>query len=277
MLHFFSFTSGSCGNCYYLSDGKRGLLIDAGVSLRRMKRVMGEKGFSPFDFDAVLVTHDHLDHIRHLGSYCKHLGKPVYSTEKIMDALARHSFTMEHIGPFRHTLPVGEETLVPMSGGDGPLVRPFVVPHDATQTVGYDIRWAGVHFVLMTDVGRMTEEGLAFASSADAVVIESNYDVGMLLGGSYPPELKERIRNGNGHLSNDECAQAVRAFWHPELSHLFLCHLSENNNAPRLAFEATADVLRSITLPDGRTARDVTRLQTLPRGIPSRLFTIGGD
>ena len=274
MLRFFSFTSGSCGNCYYLTDGRGGLLVDAGVSLRRMKRVMGERGFTPFAFEAVLVTHDHLDHIRHLGSYCKHLGRPVYSTPVILDALSRHSFTMEYIGPYRRALVPGEPVRIPLSGGATPLVRPFIVPHDATQTVGYEIQWDGVRFVLMTDIGAMTPEALSYARTADAVVIESNYDLPMLLGGSYPQELKARIRSGNGHLSNAQCAQAVQDFWHPGLKHLFLCHLSENNNMPRLAFTSTEEALCSIALPQGGTARDVTSLQTLPRGIPSRVFTL---
>ena len=96
----------------------------------------------------------------------------------------------------------------------------------------------------------------------------------MLIGGPYPHELKMRICKGNGHLSNDECAAAVKCFWHPGLRHIFLCHLSENNNTPALAFEATADALRSIPAGNGLYAKDITNLQTLPRTTPSRLFNL---
>ena len=278
MLGFLSLSSGSCGNCYYLTDGQSGLLIDAGVSVRRLKKTLMEHGLSTDSFQAVFVTHDHLDHIRHLGSYCKHLKKPVFATGTLHDALSRHTFTKDYISGFRCELPdsgplrvklrmdVPEDSL--------PLVSHFVVPHDATQTVGYFIEWSGVKFFLMTDAGRVTDEAIEYARRADTVVIESNYDSGMLIGGPYTHELKMRICQGNGHLSNDECASALRRVWHPGLKNVFLCHLSENNNTPSLAFESSAEVLRSISLDGGLTAKEVTNLQTLPRTHASAFFTL---
>ncbi len=272
-----SFSSGSNGNCYFLHDGTNGIIIDAGVSLRRLKKYLIQRGFSLDSFQAILVTHDHLDHIRHLGSWCKHLNKPVYATAVLHDALMWHTFTRDWISPCRRVLEEGSTVLnlgpdVEME--DCPSVTHFVVPHDATQTVGYLIEWHGTRFFLMTDAGRVTQEALEYASSADAVVFESNYDMGMLIGGPYPHDLKMRICKGNGHLSNDECAEAVRRFWHPGLKNLFLCHLSENNNTPALAFEATAEALRSIDAGDGLTAKDVTNLQTLPRTTPSQVYIL---
>jgi len=270
MLRFMSLSSGSAGNCYFLTNGKSGILIDAGVSLRRLKRTLADKGYGMDSFQVILVTHDHLDHIRHLGSYCKHLCRPVYATKELHGALSRHTFTMDYIGDCRKDLVEGvDNEVVP-----GAVVRYFVVPHDATQTVGYAIEWEGKKFVLMTDIGRMTDEAIEHARSADAVVVESNYDMGMLIGGPYTHELKMRICQGNGHLSNDECADAIRKFWHPGLRNIFLCHLSENNNTPILAFEAAASALKSISLEDGRTAKDVTNLQTLPRTTQSVMFEL---
>lgn len=278
MLKFLSLSSGSAGNCYFLSDGQSGLLIDAGVSVRRLKKTLMEHGLGVDSFQAVLVTHDHLDHIRHLGSYCKHLKKPVYATSVLHEALARHTFTRDYIADFRRTLPEGEPVRINLGTGTEesafPLVSHFVVPHDATQTVGYFIEWSGVRFFLMTDSGRATDEAVEYARRSDAVVFESNYDPGMLIGGPYPHELKMRICQGNGHLSNDECASAIRRFWHPGLKNLFLCHLSENNNTPSLAFEASAEALRSITVGNDLTAKDITNLQTLPRTHASVMFTL---
>lgn len=275
MLEFMSLSSGSSGNCYFLHDGNKGIVIDAGVSLRRLKKLLLERGFSLDSFQAILVTHDHLDHIRHLGSWCKHMKKPVYATAELHRALAHHTFTMDWIVPCRRVLEE-EESILDLGNDDAPnpSVRYFVVPHDATQTVGYFIDWDGNKFFLMTDAGRVTKEALEYASEANAVVFESNYDPGMLIGGPYPHELKMRICKGNGHLSNDECAAAVKCFWHPGLRHIFLCHLSENNNTPALAFEATADALRSIPAGNGLHAKDITNLQTLPRTTPSRLFNL---
>ena len=262
MMKFFSLSSGSCGNCYFLTDGEQGLVIDAGVSLRRLKRTLQERGFSLDSFQVILVTHDHLDHIRHLGSWCKHLSKPVYATPVLHEALAWHTFTCDWINPCRRCLGE-EETVLP-----GVRVRHFVVPHDATQTVGFYIVWNGFRFFLMTDAGRVTDEALRYASEADVVVFESNYDTGMLIGGSYPHELKMRICRGSGHLSNDECADAIRKFWHPGLKHIFLCHLSENNNTPELAYAAASEALRSV----GGTG--ITALHTLPRDRASMVFNL---
>lgn len=277
-LEFVSFSSGSNGNCYLLTDGTHGILIDAGVSLRRLKKELLMLGYGLDCFQAILVTHDHLDHIRHLGSFCKHLKKPVYTTETLHKALACHTFTMDWIGSCRMTIPESEPVSIhlasDLSDEDCPMVRCFVVPHDATQTVGYFIEWLGRKFFLMTDAGRVTDEALALAKAADAVVFESNYDMGMLIGGPYTHELKMRICKGNGHLSNEECAVAVKRFWHRRLRSIFLCHLSENNNTPSLAFEATAEALRSIRLDGGLTAKDVTNLQTLPRTSMSARYEI---
>ena len=278
MLRFLSLSSGSCGNCYFLSDGKAGLLIDAGVSVRRLKRILSEHNLGLDSFQAILVTHDHLDHIRHLGSYCKHLRKPVYTTGDLRIALLNHTFTMDYIGGCCIDLPEGSAYRIPLGEDipeDGcPSVRYFVVPHDATQTVGYFIEWGGHRFFLMTDAGRVTDEALSFACKADSVVIESNYDPGMLIGGPYTHELKMRICQGYGHLSNDECASAITMFWHPGLKNIFLCHLSENNNTPDLAFAAAADALKSIPVGNGMTAKDLTYLQALPRSRPSALFDL---
>lgn len=277
MLKFVSLSSGSSGNCYLLSDGDNAILIDAGVSYRSLRKSLMMLGIPQDSLRCVLVTHDHLDHIRHLGSFCKHLKIPVYATDTLHKALSAHVFTRDWIGPCRHIVKEGvsEPVLTALLGsGENPTVTCFVVPHDATQTVGYFISWHGTNFFLMTDAGSMTPEAIEYAVKADAVVIESNYDNAMLFSGPYPHELRMRISRGNGHLSNDLCAEAVSRIWHPGLRHIFLCHLSENNNTPALAFEASAEALRSIPIDGGLTAKDVTNLQTLPRTRPSAVYSI---
>ena len=264
MVKFMSLSSGSCGNCYYLGTENGGIIIDAGVSLRRLKKVLQEYDLTYDSFSAVLVTHDHLDHIRHLGSFCKRLNKPVYTTETIHGALAKHTFTAPTISPCRRVLAEGEWNEVA-----GMKVRSFVVPHDATQTVGYAIEADGYKFVIMTDVGRMTDEAVALAKEADTVVVESNYDMDMLMGGPYTYELKMRIVQGCGHLSNDECASAIKRFWHPGLRNIFLCHLSENNNTHELAYQCSLQALREIGVEKGTVA-----LRCLPRQYPSQMFTL---
>lgn len=264
MIRFMSLSSGSCGNCYYLESDSGAILIDAGVSLRRLKKTLQENGLDMDSFSAVLVTHDHLDHIRHLGSFCKRLNKPVYTNEVIHGALARHTFTAPTIAPCRRILKADEWNEVA-----GMKVRYFIVPHDATQTVGYAIETEGRRFVIMTDIGRMTDEAVELARTADTVVVESNYDMDMLMGGPYTYELKMRIVQGCGHLSNDECASAVKRFWHPGLRNIFLCHLSENNNTRELAYECTSGALNELGIAKGSVS-----LRCLPRQYPSQMFVL---
>lgn len=268
-MRFISFTSGSCGNCCWLgpddcSDGSKGLLIDAGASMRRVKQVMEANKLSLDHFGAILITHDHLDHIRFLGTYCKYRLPKVCTTRKLHGALAAHSFTRDHIAPCRHILREGEWNDVL-----GYQVKYFVVPHDATQTVGYAVRDASGHlFVLMTDLEHVTEEAMALAREADTVVIESNYDYDMLVNGPYPPELKKRIL-AEGHLCNDATARAIKEFWHPGLRNLFLCHLSGNNNTPRLAYDCAVRALEELGVKKG-----TLNLRTLDRGVASPLIKL---
>ncbi len=251
-VRFKSFSSGSCGNCYYIGlfpdDSRRaeaGVLIDAGVSPRRLKKELQTEGLCFDDFGAVLITHDHMDHIRSLGSICKHIGKPVWATQRLHRALGFNPMTRDWIASQRVIM--SENAWNDVIAGRI-SVRPFEMPHDASQTVGYAILLDSYKFVIMTDIGRMTDEALSWARQADTVVIESNYDPEMLRLGPYPPELQARIRGGHGHLSNPECAEAIAAFRHEGLRHIFLCHLSEHNNTPQLAYETSQPAAAGIPL-----------------------------
>ncbi|MCQ2176808.1 MAG: MBL fold metallo-hydrolase [Bacteroidales bacterium] len=272
MIKFKSLSSGSCGNCYFLGiyddEGRHqcSVLIDAGVSLRRAKKELQRDGIAIEEISAILVTHDHMDHIRSLGSYCKKLQKPVWASETLHQALSHHSMTHSWIADCRHVLKKGETEIVP-----GHIcAKHFIVPHDATQTIGYSLDLDGYRFVIMTDIGSMTPEALAEASLADTVVIESNYDLDMLRHGPYPKELQDRICQGNGHLSNSECADAIRKFIHPGLKNIFLCHLSEHNNTPELALQASAEAIGSSCASSDRKPR----LLALPRQTPLQLTVL---
>lgn len=266
-VKFKSFSSGSCGNCYFLglfSEDDRceaGLLIDAGVSPRRVKKMLAEHGLGFDDFQAMLITHNHYDHVRSLGSHCKHVGKPVWTTPTLHNVLNRYEDTRHDLSAFRKDMSEGWEEIVP-----GRIkARYFVVPHDAAQTVGYAICLDDYNFVIMTDIGRMTPQAMTFAKQAHTVVIESNYDPYMLEHGPYPKELQDRIRDGHGHLSNQECAAAIKEFAHEGLKNVFMCHLSEHNNTPKLAMDTAIEAL------GGRPA---FRLAPLPRMEASPLMNL---
>ena len=265
MTRFVSFSSGSCGNCSLLLGEHSGILIDAGVGIRRVKKELDSLKLGYADISAILVTHDHGDHIRSLGSFCKRVGVPVWTTPLLHEALQRHHFTKDWVGSFRQDLTPGVWNPVTEDFD----VQYFVVPHDATQCVGYAIRNGEQLFVLMTDMGHTTPEALRWASLATTVVVESNYDLDMLLGGDYPQVLKDRISHVIGHLSNDACAQAIGAFMHPGLKNLFLCHLSGNNNTPELAYESARSALLAAGVEPG-----TVNLRVLRRGIASPLITL---
>lgn len=263
-IRFKSLSSGSCGNCYFLGifDGGQcecSVIIDAGVSTRRLTKELKLDGVSTDSINAILITHNHLDHVRSLGSFCKHLCKPVWATPTLMNALSSRMLTGEHLSSCRHLMEEGWNPIVP-----GRIeAKYFIVPHDAVQTVGYAIRLDGFSFFIMTDAGRVTPEAAALAGEASCVVIESNYDPDMLSRSSYPEELRARIRNGHGHLSNEECAEAVAGFAHDGLRNVFLCHRSEHNNTAQLAFDCTRKVLDP-----------AIRLVVLPRMTASPMFDL---
>lgn len=266
-VKFKSFSSGSCGNCYFLGlfseegNCEAGVLIDAGVSPRRVKKLLAPEGLGFDDIHAMLITHNHYDHVRSLGSHCRHTCKPVWATPSLHAVLAGHLRTRDEIIGYRNELSEGWNEIVP-----GRIkARYFEVPHDAAQTVGYAISLDDYRFVIMTDIGRMTTEAMSLAKQAHTVVIESNYDPYMLEHGPYPKELQNRIRDGHGHLSNQECSAAIREFAHEGLKNVFMCHLSEHNNTPKLAMETAIETLGG---------RPDFRLAPLPRMEPSPLMNL---
>ncbi len=264
-IKFKSLSSGSCGNCYFVgifdkeSHCECGVLIDAGVSMRRVKRELLDSGIGLDSLRAILLTHDHMDHIRAIGSYCKYLQLPVWMHPELVRAMSGHFVAGKHLQAVRRRLCEGWNEIVP-----GRIRASwFTVPHDASHTVGYFLDIDGYGLTVMTDLGQVTEKALEMASQSSTVVIESNYDPEMLKNGPYPKILQDRISGSNGHLSNLDCASAVRKFARDGLENVFLCHLSEHNNTPALAYNATRGVLD-----------EKVRVVTLPRTTPSQWFNL---
>lgn len=264
MVKFVSLSSGSNGNCYYIGNEHTALLIDAGIGPRTIKKRLLEHGISMETVEFVLVTHDHIDHIKSLGSLAERLHLPVYASEKLHGALERHFCTRGKLsGCIRKTI------LDRPCEYKGVRFIPFEVPHDATETVGYYIDFYGTKFTFLTDAGAVTESVIKYCKMSGHLIFEANYDLNMLLRGSYPPELKIRIMKGHGHLSNEQTASALKIIYHRDLSHIFLCHLSENNNTPAVAYDTIAKGLSDIGVKVGT---DVA-LTCLPRRQSSQLFT----
>lgn len=267
MIKFLSISSGSNGNCYYFSNGNVSFLIDAGVGPRTVKKVLAEHGQELEGIDFILVTHDHIDHIKALGIISEKYSKPVYTTKLLKGALLRHSITRNSLKGNIHTINILEANDI-----NGIKVTPFVVPHDATETVGYFIEFDNKNITLVTDCGAITPEVLKFSKQADILIFETNYDEKMLKEGPYPEFLKQRIgESHHGHLSNAIAAEALKEIYlnkERSLDYLFLCHLSEYNNTPDLARKTVVEALASA----GAKAEDILVVPLL-RGQASKLYS----
>lgn len=266
MVKFMSLGSGSSGNSYYLQAGNTQLLIDAGISPRTMRKYLKGVGVALEDINAVFITHDHADHIKAVGYMANDLDKPVYATELVHQGINKNfcvtsKLTPEHI----RIIQKGIENQV----GDFRITA-FEVPHDSTDCVGYRVEAEGVVFLLLTDVGHVTEELERQVSLADYIVLESNHDEDMLMMGNYPAYLKGRIRGPKGHLNNEDSAHLLAEHATPRLKHVWLCHLSEENNHPELARKTMETVCRSYGIVPGIDFE----IDILKRKIPSKMYEL---
>ncbi len=232
--------SGSSGNCTYVGDGRAGVLIDCGISALQVLRRMDELGLGEAPIDAVLVTHEHSDHVaaaRVLENRLrKRLGRhvPFLMTRGTCDGL-REGQIPEAIERVEAGVAVELAHL---------RLEPVPVPHDTAEPIAWLVQAGGVRVGVITDLGRPTTLIQEALRGLDIAVLEFNHDPGMLLEGSYPWPLKQRIRGGHGHLSNDQARELLREGLGTSLRHLVLGHLSEENNTPALALAAAAEALR---------------------------------
>lgn len=241
MLNFISFGSGSSGNCYYLIADGYGLLIDLGIGIRAFRRHLGNYGLPVAQIQALLLTHDHTDHVKAAAPFAGTFKIPVYASAKVHEAMLKNSFLTKKVPPeLRRELP--ELTPRPF----GPFtVTSFPVPHDSAENFGYVIEYQKVNFVLLTDVGHFTDPMAPLVSRATHLVIEANYDPQLLESGPYPRPLKRRICSGFGHSSNIQTACFLAENLRPgHTRRVWLCHLSEENNNPTLAFTTVAEALK---------------------------------
>lgn len=266
MLKFISFGSGSSGNCYYLFTENDGILIDAGVGIRTLKKWFADFGLSMSNIHNILITHDHADHVKCVGSLSNDLKVPVYATRLVHAGIERNYCVRQKVNGANMKY---VEKQTPFELGDF-RITPFGIPHDSSDNVGYMIENGGVMFCLMTDAGRVTDEMKDYIARANYLVIEANHDDEMLMSGPYPDHLKERVASDNGHLSNKSCAVALAENASENLKHVWLCHLSEENNHPELARKTVEMILGSYGIVAGKDFM----LEVLKRKTPSNLFDL---
>ena len=266
MLRFISLGSGSSGNCYLLYTETDGLLIDAGVGVRAVKKCLRNYGIPYNRVKNLIITHDHADHVKAVGSVSRDFNLPVYSTLAVHVGINNNYCVRCKIDPSRvrnfekgKTITLGCFT-----------ITSFDVPHDSLDSVGYRIQVGDVVFCIMTDVGHLTDEMKKYIGEANYLIIEANYDLEMLKAGTYPAHLKERILGENGHMSNAECGAALAENATEQLKHVWLCHLSEENNHPERARKTVEQILRSYGIVVGKDFE----VDVLKRTTPSSVFEL---
>ena len=262
-LSFLSLASGSSGNCYYLGTSEFGMLIDAGIGIRTIKKVLKDRSIDFTKIVAVLITHDHADHIKTVGYLGEKLCIPVYATADVHRGIDKSRYVEETLCVSRKVI----EKEVPFLIRDFRITA-FEVPHDSTDNVGYYIEYGDHKFTLATDVGHITETVCKYMSMANHLIIEANYDEEMLKFGTYPAFLKERVASSTGHLSNREAAEFLATHYDPKLKDIWLCHLSKDNNHPELAYKTVEWKLKNKGILVGKDVQ----LLALKRNTPSELY-----
>ena len=236
-----------------------------GISARTIQKYLRDMGLDFNNIMGVLITHDHADHIRAVGTIGERIKIPIYTTAAIHEGIDRNYGVREKLRTSRRYFEKGVEWELA-----GMKINTFGIEHDSTDCLGYCIDYQGQRFVLMTDCGSVNEEMEEYIRTANHLVIEANHDEQMLLNGPYPTYLKERILSPRGHQSNDVCGALIERNWHPELRNVWLCHLSLGNNDPELAYDTVASYLEEIEIEPGK---DIF-LKALERTTPSPVYEL---
>lgn len=262
-LRFLSLASGSSGNCYYIGTEEYGILLDAGIGIRTIKKVLRDNGIGLEQIMAVFITHDHADHIKCVGSLGEKYGIPIYATAQVHNGIDHSRYVDDKLYTSRRI--VEKEQAVEIKEFK---ITAFEVPHDASDCVGYLIQYKHHKCVLATDIGCIDDTVAQYIRIANHLIIEANYDKEMLIKGNYPVFLKQRICNGRGHLCNSETAEFLASNFDLHLKNIWLCHLSKDNNHPDLAIKTVEVEMGKYGI---RIGKDVNVI-ALKRTYPSELY-----
>ena len=226
IFKFSILSSGSGGNSVYIEAGEKRILIDAGLSGKKLSARMVHIDRSFTDMDAVFATHEHSDHIRGIGPLLRKHDIPFYTTEGTWRRANNSIGKINSLNTIREDEPVHFGEL---------SVEPYSTPHDAEESVAFVIRYHGKSLGIATDLGRVTHEVKNKLKNLDALLVEANHDISMLEAGPYPWATQQRIKSGIGHLSNEACGEILTSVKHPGLKLVVLMHMSETNNHPEIA------------------------------------------
>ncbi len=236
MIKFCNLYSGSSGNSTFIETAQTKILIDAGVSAQKISKALKSIGTDIDEINAILITHEHIDHTKGLTTISKKFNTPIFATQKTwkqLDGLNIPSYCQKTFLP-NENFSIGDMT-----------VYPFSIPHDAVDPCGFSVFADNKKVSVATDIGHVEESLITTLIGSDILLIESNYDNDTLLCGSYPYFLKRRILGDLGHLSNDATSKLVRRLYENGVNKFILGHLSKENNFPELAYQAVYNELSS--------------------------------
>ncbi|SFG12702.1 Phosphoribosyl 1,2-cyclic phosphodiesterase [Lachnospiraceae bacterium C7] len=242
MLELRSIASGSSGNCICIGTDEHHILVDAGISGKKIENGLNGMELKTAEMDGVLVTHEHLDHIKGLGVIARRYGIPIFATEGTIRAISQTKSVGE-IDPalFRIIEPNNTFQIGNME------IYPIPISHDAAQPVAYRVSHNGKKVAVVTDLGTYNDTIISELQNLDALLLEANHDINMLQVGKYPYPLKQRILGDRGHLSNERSGQLLGQLLHDKFGTVMLGHLSKENNLEELAYET---VRLEVTLGD---------------------------
>lgn len=238
MLNFCSLYSGSSGNSLFVETSNTKLLIDAGVSSKKIEKALTEIQVDPSSLDGILITHEHTDHVQGLGTFSRKFDLPVFVNQETLDAMPkqRDKIASNNIKTFK----ISDK----FSIGDLEI-KPFSIPHDAINPCGFNIWGDNKKISIATDIGHMSNDILKQLEESLFIMLEANYDPEVLRCSSYPFPLKSRIAGPTGHLSNEMAGKTISHLLSSGLKNAMLGHLSKESNFPELAYQTVMDELIS--------------------------------
>lgn len=265
-MDFFSVASGSSGNCICLGSDQCHVMIDAGISGKRIEEGMNTYDYTTSDMDGVLITHEHSDHIQGLGVIARKYGLPIYATKGTADAILQSSSVGKIDPSLFHVIEAGKTFFI-----RNLEIYPMSISHDAADPVAYLVSDGRHRVGVVTDLGYYDADIVSHMEGLDALLLEANHDIHMLQVGAYPYPLKQRILGERGHLSNETSGQLLGQILHDGMQHILLGHLSKENNYDELAYET---VRLEISLGDNPYRGNDFPIEVAKRDRPSSLIRL---
>jgi phosphoribosyl 1,2-cyclic phosphodiesterase len=257
--------SGSKGNSIYVSDGRTAILVDAGLSGIEIERRMASRGLSPESLDAIVVSHEHDDHIRGVGVLSRRYGLPVHISAQTFEAASPQLKNLKKTVAFNCGASFNINTL---------KIHPFSISHDAADPAGFTIALNQKKIGIATDLGIATAMVRHHLQSCDLLILEANHDPDMLISGPYPWHLKQRVNGRSGHLSNRDSRILLEEIQHDQLQHVILAHLSETNNTPEKAMAEVCLAINPLYTQLTVSSQDICSRLVLLNSSPSESLEV---